>query len=60
MHTFLRFLPGDYIMTRSGERGYVIDACESTGYYEVRLQNRYVVLAGEELRESDSFDENCS
>lgn len=52
-----KFLPGDYIVTRTDKKkGYIIDAIEDTGFYEIRVLEGYVVLAGEELEKSNSRD----
>jgi hypothetical protein len=52
------FCPGDYIVTKEGFRGYVVDYCDmKEKFYTIRLTSGYIQKSVEDL-EKDPIMEN--
>ena len=46
----LKFNPGDYIVTKEGLRGYIVQQIEESNTYTVRLVSGYTTINEEDLQ----------
>jgi hypothetical protein len=55
------FVPGEYIVTKDGHRGYIIEKLGDMNMYQIRLSSGYTIRSGQDI-EHDSLmgDENNS
>jgi preprotein translocase subunit YajC len=45
------FNPGDFVITVSGQKGYIIESTDSTEkFFYVRIGNRYLIKSADELK----------
>jgi hypothetical protein len=51
------FVPGEYIVTKDGHRGYVIEKVADNNMYQIRLTSGYTIRSGQDIKHDSLMDD---